>query len=126
MMEKAVRRTPTGQDISIRAGYLIVGGEQMMLVDETAFGDYLMQGRVSSIRVESLTSKWTETNWIDMFTKVVSAINPQMTLRREIRSGKGHWYAYRRVGGHLYKRYVGSDLAITETRLANVARSMPG
>ncbi|MBZ0284046.1 MAG: hypothetical protein K8L97_25120 [Anaerolineae bacterium] len=49
----------------------------------------------------------------------------QMTLRREIRSGRGHWYAYRRVFGKLHKRYVGTDDLISQMKLLEVAQKMP-
>lgn len=46
-----------------------------------------------------------------------------MTVRKEIRSGKVHWYAYKRFGGKLFKRYVGQ--LPTYQALFDAATQMP-
>ena len=44
------------------------------------------------------------------------------SVRKENRSGKDHWYAYKRLGGKLMKRYVGQ--AITTKALWDAAAAM--
>lgn len=47
------------------------------------------------------------------------------TARKEIRSGTAHWYAYTRVLGTLYKRYIGQTDMVTCRRLICVSRDIP-
>lgn len=77
-----------------------------------------------SIRLLSLDSIWYQRELLG--EQLVKAdIDFEMTLRAEMRSGTKHWYAYRRVLGTLYKRYVGTVDRVTSTRLVEIARHMP-
>src|SRR4051812_46803634 len=44
------------------------------------------------------------------------------TARREAKPGGWYWYAYRRQGGRLHKRYLGRDADLTLDRLHAAAR----
>jgi hypothetical protein len=122
---KKTRATKTGRETSIVNGKLYFEDAMQCAVDSSLFAEIIGDGTVKSIRVTSLDTAWYTTEWIDYDSKVSSDVNVQMTLRREIRSGRGHWYAYRRVLGTLYKRYVGNDDLITQKRLLDVARALP-
>src|SRR5690349_528640 len=45
----------------------------------------------------------------------------EYTARREPKPGGWYWYAYRRHGGRLHKRYLGRDADLTPERLAATA-----
>ena len=47
-----------------------------------------------------------------------------ISVRKEKRRQGTLWYAYRRVNGQLYKRYVGKSEALTITRLDEVATDL--
>src|SRR5690242_16872021 len=48
-----------------------------------------------------------------------------LTVRREARSGKGvYWYAYRRVGERMVKRYAGQTPALSLARLEEIALNL--
>lgn len=123
---KKPRATKTGNETSIVGGALYFEDARQCLVDSEIFPQIIGDGTVKAIRVESLNVEWLLTEWVTFDAKIESTVNVSMTLRREIRSGRGHWYAYRRVGGVLFKRYVGNDDAITQTRILTVARALPG
>lgn len=48
------------------------------------------------------------------------------SARKEQRSGKDHWYAYKRAGGKLLKRYIGQDITVENLWDAAVAMVLPG
>lgn len=48
------------------------------------------------------------------------------TCRAEMRRNGRSWYAYKRTGGKLVKRYVGRDDAITWVRLKEVGQLFEG
>ena len=49
----------------------------------------------------------------------------QLTVRKESRQwGEGYWYAYRRVGSKLTKKYVGRTADLTLTRLEEIAAQL--
>lgn len=126
MKQKAVRNTKTGYDTSIQNGVLYFEDCKQCEVDSPDFAEIIGDGYTKSIRLISLSTLWYETEYIGYTdAKMSSYINTQMTLRREIRSGRGHWYAYRRVLGTLHKRYVGTDETITQSTLLEVAKKMP-
>lgn len=125
-MKKKTRQTKTAGEASIIGGALYFEDARQCAVDDERFGDIIGDGYTRAIRVVSLDREWYQNVWIDLHSKVREDINVQMTLRREIRSGRGHWYAYRRFAGTLHKRYVGDDQNITQGRLLDVARALPG
>lgn len=124
-MKKTIRATKTAREFSIVNGQLFCEDAFQANVDTELFKEILGDGYTKAVRVISLDTAWYLTEWIDFDSKVNSDINVQMTLRREIRSGRGHWYAYRRVFNKLHKRYVANDDNITQKRLLDVARSFP-
>lgn len=122
---KKIRETKTGREVTIEAGFLYIEGARQCAVDADVFGEIIGDGYTNAIRVLSLDVQWVENTWIDYGVRLETDVNMQMTLRREIRSGSGYWYAYRRAHGVLHKRYVGSDNAVTQKRLLDVARRLP-
>lgn len=48
------------------------------------------------------------------------------SVRKENRSGKDHWYAYKRLGGKLLKRYVGQIVTTRTLWDAAAAMILPG
>jgi len=120
-----MRATITGRDTSIIDGVLYFEDCSQCKVTDAVFPEIIGDGYTKTIRLVSLESNWFENVWIDGVGRQSEDIDFEMTLRREIRSGSGHWYAYRRVFGKLYKRYVGSDEKVTQEKLIQVARAMP-
>lgn len=123
---KKARQTKTARTASIVGGNLYFEDVLQCAVDAEQFCDMVSDGYTPSIRVVSLDTAWYTTEWVTFDTFLNDDVNVQMTLRREIRSGRGHWYAYRKVFGKLYKRYVGDDEKITQKRLLEIARALPG
>jgi hypothetical protein len=122
---RKLRMTKTGYDTSISGGHLFFENAHQCPVDSPQFAEIVGDGYTNTIRLESLSVNWYEREWMSEIGFVNYDINVQMTLRREVRSGRGYWYAYRRVLGKLHKRYVGQDEELTEKRLLTVAQKMP-
>jgi hypothetical protein len=122
---KKLRMTKTGHETSIMNGALYFEDAQQCPVDCEQFAEIIGDGYTKSIRLVSLSAGWYEREWMSEVGFVNYDINVQMTLRREVRSGKGYWYAYRRVLGKLHKRYVGQDEEVTEKLLLKIAQKMP-
>lgn len=57
-----------------------------------------------------------------------SSTGHSMTLRKEKKQrGTGYWYAYKRVGGKVHKKYLGTDISKLDFQvLATLARSFVG
>lgn len=123
-MSKKIRKTKTGEGYAIREGVLYCEGVEQCAVMSEKFAEIIEDGYVTAIRVESLSSAWYETNWVSFDTSYRTDVNVQMTLRSEIRRGKKCWYAYRKYGGVLQKRYVGQSERVNEVKLRDVARTM--
>lgn len=119
------RKTKTGYETSIVDGNLYFEDAKQCEVDDAVFRDIIGDGYTKSIRVISLDRNWIQKVWVTYDAHIVETINVEMTLRREIRSGAGHWYAYRRVHKVLHKRYVGTDEKINQERLLEVAQKLP-
>ncbi|HEX4203378.1 MAG TPA: LuxR C-terminal-related transcriptional regulator [Ktedonobacteraceae bacterium] len=66
--------------------------------------------------------------WFDWLARIpsftFSGQHGQLTIRQEIRSGGTYWYAYRRVGGKMAKRYLGRTTELTSARLEEVAAQL--
>lgn len=120
-----MRKTKTGSDTSIVDGILYFEDCSQCKVTDDVFPEIIGDGYTKTIRLVSLRADWIERVWIEGVGMQHESIDFEMTLRREIRSGKGHWYAFRRVFGKLHKRYVGSDENVTEARLIVIAQKMP-
>jgi len=57
----------------------------------------------------------------------VGYVVAMMTVRKERRThGGAYWTAYRRADGRLRKIYVGRTPAVTQARLAAIARATRG
>ena len=124
-MSNKKRVTKTGRETVIIAGQLFFEDARQCHIDDETMKDVIGDGYCNAIRLESLDTRWMETVWLTYDIKRTDEINVQMTLRREIRHNRGHWYAYRRVATKLHKRYVGTDDAINQKRLLEIAQKMP-
>jgi len=122
---KKVRQTPIGLETSIVDGQLFFEDARQCYVDDANFKDIIGDGYTKSIRVISLDREWQQRITLPGFITLTENINTQFTMRREIRSGRGHWYAYRKVFGTLHKRYIGTDEVINQKLLLDVARKLP-
>lgn len=119
------RKCKTLNDARIVGGHIFFEDvRQCSLLDELA-SEMLDDKYLTSIRLVSLSSDWQQRVWLDYNLNRVEQINMEMTLRKEQRGQKAHWYAYRRVLGKLHKRYVGYSEQITESRLLEIAQKMP-
>lgn len=125
-MAKEPRKTTVGSETSIREGWLCFGHEEMAEIDTEEFQELLEDKHTTTIRVQSLAFDWHSREWLSGLGYFEFSIKLEMTLRRECRSGRNHWYAYRRVGGVLFKRYVGQSDRVTSKRLVEVAQKLPG
>jgi len=122
---KKPRKTPTAQDTSIVDGQLFFEDCRQCSIDDEIAPEIIGDGYTKTIRVISLSRDWYRTVYIDANVTHREDVSVEMTLRREIRSNRGHWYAYRRVLGTLHKRYVGTDEKVNSARLIEVASAMP-
>jgi hypothetical protein len=123
---KPTRQTPTGKDTSIVNGCLFFEDAKQCAVDSELFTEIISDGYTNSIRIISLSSNWAERNYIGFDAVLITTVNVQLTMRRELRYGRGYWYAYRRFGGKLFKRFMGQDADISENKILEIARKMPG
>jgi len=124
-MAKKTRNTKTGYETSIVNGILYFEDASQCPVDSELFPQIIGDGYTKSIRVISLEHDYFQRVWLESGSVVSEDINMQFTIRREIRSGAGHWYAYRRVFGKLHKKYVGTDEKVTQASLLAIAKAMP-
>lgn len=123
-MEKQPRNTKTGLTASIIYGDLYFEDVRQCHIDDAA--ELLDDDpTLRAIRLVSLSSNWTKTYSYGSDITFRKEIDFEMTLRREKRGGRWHWYAYRRVCGVLRKRYVGTSDRLTEARLVDIAAAMP-
>lgn len=124
-MKHKLRSTKTLYETSIMHGRLYFESVEQCAVDSELFPQIIGDGYTNAIRVVSLSNEWIHNTYFGQDVKLSTEINMQMTIRRELRSGQGYWYAYRRVGGKLHKRYVGTDEQVTEQRLLDIAQKLP-
>lgn len=120
-----MRKTKVGSETSIIDGVLYFEDCSQCKVTDDVFAEIIGDGYTKTIRLVSLRADWFERVFVGGVGVQTELVDMEMTLRRELRSGMGHWYAYRRVFGTLYKRYVGTDEKVTEEKLIAVARSLP-
>lgn len=118
------RKTKTGQDASIVNGYFCYSESEQFPMTSELFADEIDNPSLKAIRVVSMSSSWINYVWVGS-QQMIEDICMEMTLRKETRSGKSYWYAYRRFGGKLYKRFVGTSDRITPTLLIEIARKLP-
>ena len=125
-MSRKDRQTPIRSESSIDMGTLYFEDVKQAELDTELFTEMLEDRHLTTIRVCTLGAKWLEQEWMTGVGYTKFEISVQMTLRKETRSGGQYWYAYRRAGGKLYKRYVGTSAAVNAKRLIEVARKLPG
>lgn len=69
--------------------------------------EYTLYTKQGHIRIDE--PEWFA--WLDQnkafYISYIHQLKCEVSVRAEIRSGTKHWYAYKRVQGTLYKRYVG-------------------
>lgn len=122
---KNPRNSKVRNEASIVNGILYFEDAKQCPVDDPRFEPIVSDGYTNAIRLVSLDTNW----YLNVYTGGIGSrkesINVEMTLRRELRADRGHWYAYRRVMGKLYKRYVGQDDRLTQERLLQIAQKMP-
>lgn len=124
MKTKQPRQSKVRSETSIESGRLYFEDVCQCSMDDELFQEMLDDKHLIAIRVVSLAHNWHEREWYA--PDVQLNINLEMTLRKERRAALDHWYAYRRVGGQLFKRYVGHSEQVTEKRLVEVAQHLPG
>jgi len=124
-MAKKIRNTKVGNETSIVGGVLYFEDARQCHIDDANFVEIIGDGYTKSIRLVSIDNDYVLRVWLDGVGMRKEDLDMQMTLRREVRSNRGHWYAYRRVLGTLHKRYVGTDEKVTQDRLLEVAKAMP-
>jgi len=124
-MKRSERRTPISSETSIRDGWLYFEDARQAPIDSDLFVDILEDKHTTSLRVVSLASNWQESEWMTDVGVVKFDLRVEMTLRKEIRSGTAFWYAYRRVGGKLFKKFVGQSDRVTTEKIVKVAQSLP-
>jgi hypothetical protein len=124
-MMKNPRKTSTLAETSIQGGHLYFEDARQCHVDDPQFSDIIGDGYTKSIRVVSLDYDWERKVYLDYTTTVTEQINVEMTLRLEKRRNSFVWYAYRRVHGTLFKKYVGLSENVTQQRLLDIAKGMP-
>jgi hypothetical protein len=125
MKKREPRQSKIRSQCSIVDGALYFEDAHQCALDSGMAVDMLDDRHLTAIRVVSLSSGWQQRIWIPEVGFVTEDINLEMTLRKERRGLLDHWYAYRRVLGTLYKRYVGHSEQINEQKLLKVAMSLP-
>lgn len=118
------RKTKTGQDASIVNGYFCYSEAKQFPITSELFAEEIDNPSLKAIRVISMPSNWINYTWVGN-VQMIEDIDFEMTLRKEIRSGKSYWYAYRRFGGKLHKRFVGTSDRITPALLLEIAQKLP-
>lgn len=118
------RQCKTRYTASITNGGLYFEDVRQCWLNDALAAEILEDKNLGAIRVVSLSSNWYERVWVDLNTSVRADLKVEMTLRKEKRGDKWHWYAYRRKGGVLQKRYVGQSETINERRIVEIAQSL--
>ena len=88
-------------------------------------GSYILHGKRSERTLPVAPNSYAWFDWlagIPSFT--FSGQHGQLTVRQETRSGSTYWYAYRRVGEKMAKRYLGRTAELTPAHLEDVAREV--
>jgi len=124
-MSKKSGKLFSDYETSIYQGALYFEDCKQADVDTDTFIEMIEHPSVQVIRLVSLSSNWMESVWIDGQGFQKEMIDIEMTLRKEIRSGRAYWYAYRRVLGKLHKKFVASSENVTQASLLEIARAMP-
>lgn len=118
------RKTKTANSFAISDGNFYIDGIEEYSIEDRKFRLMLEDAGTKSVRVQSLRTEYYQEFW-NGGAYMRDSINVEMSLRAEIRNGKKHWYAFRKRGGKLYKRYVGYSDQITEKKIVEIANKMP-
>jgi len=94
-------------------------------VSDDFFIEMLEDKTLKAIRVLSLDYIYKTREWVDWDSAIVATVDTEYTIRKEMRSNRAIWYAYRKVGGVLHKRYLGTSEAVTMTSLKEMAKKLP-
>jgi hypothetical protein len=124
-MSKSQRKQYFDYDTSIYDGVLYFEDCKQAIMGTENFTEIISHKSVTSIRLFSFAKDWVENVWVDSQGYQREMIDTELTLRKEMRSGVGTWYAYRRVLGKLHKKHVGQSENVTQERLLEVCRAMP-
>lgn len=123
-MNKSPRKTTIGSETSISGGWLYFEDVRQAKIDTDEFTEIIDDKHTTTIRVETLASTWETNEWLSGVGSVTFSLKIEMTLRKETVKGQSYWYAYRRTGGKLQKRYVGASDRVTTKRLLEIAQKM--
>ncbi len=123
-MSKKARSTPIAWETSIVEGWLYFEDVRQASIDTEQFTEILDDKHTTSLRLVSLAGNWQTREWLSGVGSVSFSLKIEMTLRKEIVKGQSYWYAYRRTGGKLQKRYVGASDRVTTKRLVEIAQKM--
>lgn len=132
MKSRSSRQTKT--DTTIQYGFLYIEDAKQCAIDDSVFVDMIEDDTIKSIRVMSLATNYTTTDWVDWDSKVTDDLDMGMTLRKEKRgkksdkteSKKSYWSAYVKTAGVLRKKYIGASDNVTAFTLLNVALAFAG
>lgn len=82
-------------------------GKRNKTQDKATLREYTLYTDQGHIHVD--TPEWFA--WLEnnkaFYISVIHQLKCEVSVRVEVRHGTRHWYAYKRVHGTLYKRYVG-------------------
>jgi hypothetical protein len=105
-------------------GWLYFEDVRQAQIDSDEFVEIIDDKHTTSMRLVSLAGDWQTREWISGVGSITFSLKIEMTLRKETVKGQSYWYAYRRAGGRLQKRYVGASDRVTERRLIEIAQKM--
>lgn len=118
------RKSQVANEFRLFEGRFFIGNDYQCDVDSPEFEKMIDQKAIKAIRIQSLRYVHTVSYW-NGSAYIEDEINVEMTIRGEWRNGKKCWYAYRKRGGVLMKRYIGYSLDVKSAKLAKVANSFP-
>lgn len=121
---RKTRSTPLLYETSIVGGWLYFEDVRQAQIDTDEFVEIIDDKHTTSMRLVSLAGDWQTREWISGVGSFSFSLKIEMTLRKETVKGQSYWYAYRRAGGRLQKRYVGASDRVTERRLIEIAQKM--
>lgn len=124
-MSKSSRKQYFDYETSIFDGVLYFEDCAQAKMDTPEFVEIIDHKSVDVIRLFSFEKNRVESEWFDGVGYKNTLIDIELTMRKEYRSGRGHWYAYRRVLGKLHKKYIGDSENVTQSRLLAICQAMP-
>src|SRR5690349_9948276 len=97
-----IRQCKSLYNASIMYGQLYFEDALQCQLEDDRLPDLLDDKHLKTIRLLSLSNGWQQRVFLDCGVTIIEQIKFEMTLRKERRGQKDHWYAYRRVYGTLY------------------------